>query len=158
MVKPLANHNLGRYPALALATAALLVLSGCGSDGLPNMVPIRGEVTYNGKPLNHGRVVYLPKDPTKCRQASGPIKADGTFELTTQKGGDGAMFGDYEIVVFSRGSDNGSQAKTREEYEAAMKNSATESIPERFMDPSTSGVTDKVDGEHTGFKKIELTD
>ena len=121
------------------------------------MVPITGEVTYNGEPLTHGRVVYLPASPSVGRQANGPIQPDGTFSLTTQNSNDGAMHGEYHIVVFSR-TGGANKAASREEFEKAAKKSNGSAIPLKFNDHRTSGLKDTVDGDHSGFKKLELTD
>jgi hypothetical protein len=142
---------------LAALIAAVVVSTGCGRDGLPNMVPIRGEVVVDGQPLAQGQVVYLPKDPAHGRQANGPIKPDGTFVLTTQKGGDGAMHGEYDIVVFGYGTNPGKAARSRAETEAALKEKSKSPIPEKYSDQATSGLSDTVDEDHSGFKRIELS-
>ena len=144
----------GRFFAVGMAAVGLATVLGC-SDGLPNMKPIKGEVFYNGEPLAAGRVVYLPAG--EGRQASGPIKPDGTFVLTTQKAGDGAMFGDYSIVVYCRGQ-AGATFNSREAAEKAMRTKNGSVIPERYMDPAASGLSDSVDASHSGFMKLELTD
>jgi hypothetical protein len=140
--------------------AALLCVggtTGCNSGGLPNMVPIRGEVRLDGSPVAEGQVVYLPKDPSQGRQASGPIKPDGTFVLTTLKAGDGAMAGDYDIVVFGYGTDPGKGATSRAEMESSLQQGRASGLPERYADAKTSGLSDLVDRSHSGFKLIELT-
>lgn len=156
------SDALSALPQRLLLQSVLLVVSmisfaGCGSDDGPKMKPIRGEVTYNGKPLTHGRVVYMPKDPTAGRQANGPIQSDGSFVLTTQEAGDGAIHGEYDIVIFSRGNGAG-QAASREEMEAMKRRSSGSNIPDRYMSHETSELSDTVDGEHSGTKTIELTD
>jgi hypothetical protein len=137
----------------------LLAATGCGGgDGL-EMFPVRGEVTYKGKPLVRGIVNYLPSSPG-ARPASGSIQPDGTFVLTTQARDDGAVRGTYDIVVHSY-EDNPDAPKTREEIEAQGSRSAAlvkSIIPDRYTAPETSGLTDTVDENHSGFKKIELTD
>jgi hypothetical protein len=143
----------------ACLALALPVLIGCGSDGLPDMVPIKGEVTYKGKPLAEGQVVYLPKAPGVGRQASGSLQSDGTFVLTTQVGGDGAMYGEYDIVVFGYGTDPGKEYSSREEAESFLTKSGRRSgIPEKYSQQGSSGLSDTVDKEHSGFKRIELGD
>ena len=129
-------------------------LTGCGPPGLPNMVPIRGTVTLDGKPLSTGKVLYLPSVPGG-RQASGEISADGKFQLTTLRTGDGAQAGDYKIVVIAYQPYAGDP--TREEIEAAGgKLERKLAIPEKFTTPETSGLAEKVDSTHSGIKNFDL--
>ena len=80
------------------------------------MVPIRGEVLLDGKPLSDGTVLYLPK-AQGGRQARGAISKDGSFRLTTLREDDGAQVGEYNIVVIAYEAHPGEP--TREEVEAA---------------------------------------
>jgi hypothetical protein len=143
--------------ALALAPC------GCGSNsGLPDMVPIRGEVIYKGKPLTEGEgtVVYLPAESGNSRQATGAIQSDGTFQLMTMQPGDGAMKGKYTIVVYCY-KPHPSATLSREEYDKQLRAGKLDRgsiIPEKYSNPATSGLSDVVDNSHSGFKRIELTD
>lgn len=146
-------QSAGKFAAIL--TPVVFALVGCGSDGLPDMVPIRGEVYYNGAPLEDGFVVYLPKKAGVGRQATGPIQPDGTFVLTTQQGGDGAMYGVYDIVIYEDAAPAG-EYSTRQEYEAAMRRKQRSSVPQKYTNQHTSGLSDTVDDNHAGFKRIEL--
>ncbi|MBA3483719.1 MAG: hypothetical protein H0T51_18070, partial [Pirellulales bacterium] len=140
--------------------AAVLLIAGCSSKSGLDTVPIKGEVTYNGKPLADGTVVYLPAEGSGGRQATGPIQSDGTFSLTTQSAADGAMKGSYQIAVYAYKPHPG-EPKTREEREAMQKQGGIQRghiIPEKYTDPATSGLSDTVNDDHTGFKKLELSD
>lgn len=69
---------------------------GCGE----RLYPVKGMVTFEGKPLpGGGSISFVPKDGEKIRSAGGEIKEDGTFVLTTEKPGDGAMAGEYRVVI-----------------------------------------------------------
>lgn len=129
---------------------------GCGNDG-PEMIRIRGDVSYKGAPLTDGMVVYLPAGGTDTQQASGRIQPDGTFELTTSKKGDGVRVGEYSIIV--QAYSQGARSLTREETEAGARVSEPRLlIPKRYIDPVQSGLKDTVNSDHSGFKRIELTD
>jgi hypothetical protein len=120
-------------------------------------VPIRGEVIYKGAPLTdvtQGLVHYLPKT-SEGRQATGRVQPDGTFVLTTFKAGDGVVPGDYDIVI----SAFGSEPLSREQAEASGGGAGPKlMIPKKYADPKTSGISDTVNADHSGFKRIELTD
>jgi len=136
-----------------------LLMAGCGAQG-PETIPIRGEVLYKGTPLKNvpqGIVRYLPKSPDNGRQASGRIQPDGSFVLTTFKASDGVVPGEYTITVsaYSR------EAPSRAEVEASGGLGIAGPklmIPERYTDPTASGLNDIVDSNHSGFKRIELTE
>jgi hypothetical protein len=140
---------------LVLAAASL---AGCGSD-LPTTIPVRGEVQFNGQPMKDGIVVYLPKDAGAARQASGRIRPDGTFVLTTFKNGDGVVPGEYSIIIYAYAPHPG-EPKTRAEHEAIARTGELKRgfvIPEKYVDPERSGLSDSVNSDHSGFKRIELT-
>ncbi|MEX2307995.1 MAG: hypothetical protein WD738_10405 [Pirellulales bacterium] len=142
---------------VAVLTLLVIVFGGCGSKGTTT-VPIRGEVLYNGAPLKNvpqGLVRYMPKTPESGRQASGRIQPDGSFVLTTFKQFDGVVPGDYNIVI----SAYSSQPASRQEVEASGGAGAQPRliIPKKYLDPTTSGISDIVDSGHSGFKRIDLT-
>jgi hypothetical protein len=152
-MKHLASHG-------AALAASVLLVAGCGAISGLDTVPVRGVVTYNGKPLTEGTVVYLPESGSEGRQATGPIQTDGSFSLTTMSADDGVMKGKYQIVVYAYKPHPG-EPKTREEHEAMIKKGGIERgyiIPERYTDPMKSGLSDIVDENHSGFKRIELSD
>ena len=137
---------------------AMLCAAGCGSGG-PEMVPIRGEVTYKGAPLRdvtRGIVRYSPEQSgTGAREASGRIQPDGSFELTTFKKADGVVVGEYDITV----SAYSSPPPSRQQTESGVRVAGPKlMIPERYLKANTSGLSDNVDANHSGYKKIELTD
>lgn len=145
---------------LTITFTCLFALSfvGCKKSGL-EMIPIHGDVSYNGATLQNvtqGIVRYTPKESgTAAREATGRIQPDGTFVLTTFKGGDGVVAGEYNITVTA----NSGAMLTRAETESGTKHPAPKSmIPEKYRNASTSGLTDSVNSSHSGVKKIELHD
>jgi hypothetical protein len=141
---------------VALATTIVFV-AGCGSSSELDMVPIRGEVTFNGQPLTVGSVIYMPVGATG-RQATGKIQPDGSFQLTTREANDGALAGEYKIVVHAVKAP-WEEAPSREEMEKRGRRPVvmTSLVPERYANPETSGLRDNVDSSHSGFAKFELT-
>lgn len=121
------------------------------------MVPIRGEIVVNGEPLREvtqGIVRYSPKQPGgAAREATARIQPDGSFEMTTFQKGDGVVVGDYSITV----SAYSSPILTREQTEAGVRGTGRQlMIPEKYLEAATSGLSDQVDADHSGFKRIEL--
>jgi hypothetical protein len=87
---------------LALMAALIsLTCEGCGSssEALPPSppVPVKGKITYRGKPLPKGEITLTPTDGGQ--QARGTIQPDGTFVLRTFQGDDGALIGVHAVTV-----------------------------------------------------------
>ncbi|HVJ68966.1 MAG TPA: hypothetical protein VM510_13340 [Caulifigura sp.] len=81
---------------------AFLLLTGCGGSGL-KLYPVKGKVSYNGKPLTTGSVMFTPK--AKGPAAYGAIGADGTYKLMTGEE-EGAVAGPHTVMI-SAMKDNG---------------------------------------------------
>jgi hypothetical protein len=80
-----------------LVGLALLAGGGCGR-GSPRPVKVEGTVTLDGQALRGATVTFLPAQESG-RSASAPTDGDGKFRLTTFKTGDGALPGEYKIMV-----------------------------------------------------------
>jgi hypothetical protein len=151
------NTVFRRFLVLVLGLA-LPWLAGCNSSG-PQMVRIRGIVTYKGEPITNvsqGIVRYLPKgSSSRAREATGRIQPDGSFVMTTFQKDDGVIAGEYDITV----SAYSGQLLSRQETEAGVHTAGPKLlVPDRYLKPSSSGLSDSVASGHSGFKKIELTD
>lgn len=82
------------FPSVILIPAILgFALPGC-SHG-PQTVPVSGKVTYQGKPLAFGTVMFQPESgpPAKAQ-----IQPDGSFTLETD-GTPGAVVGTHQVRV-----------------------------------------------------------
>lgn len=88
-----------RSRAMTLAVLFLVACGGCGSGTvtLATLVPVKGKVTYKGKPLSMGTVRFEPDG--YGRMASGKLQSDGTFVLSTLKDGDGAAVGHHRVFL-----------------------------------------------------------
>ncbi len=101
----------------------LCSLGGCSQDFTkPKLGKVHGKVTYNGKPLDGGRVLFTPaagKGGETGQSASGEIDSDGTYEMTTFNTGDGAIIGQHIVTVVSRekGARNEPDADSHIKYE-----------------------------------------
>jgi hypothetical protein len=81
---------------LALALVGLVPVA-CGPTG-PEMASISGKVTYNGKPVPKGTITFIPV-VQGGRNAVGVIGPDGSYSIQTEKPGDGALLGDYNVTI-----------------------------------------------------------
>src|SRR5262249_50056903 len=74
------------------------VVGGAGCGG-KKPVKVEGTVTLDGEPLAGVTVSFRPKGDETGRSANGMTGSDGTFRLTTFMPNDGALPGEYTIVV-----------------------------------------------------------
>ncbi len=87
-----------RLPIPAALALAALGLSGCGGG----LYPVRGTVTLDdGTPVTKGLVVFERVDGGPAVTARGQIQPDGSYELSTNKPGDGVPPGRYKAVLNS---------------------------------------------------------
>lgn len=91
------------WPAPFLLTLSVLLLTGCSGSSYQ---PVTGEIVFaDGQPvkgLAGGQIVFQQvndQGATTGVSASGAIDADGKFALSTEKAGDGAAVGEYQIVI-----------------------------------------------------------
>jgi hypothetical protein len=124
--------------ALALGAGA----AGCGDNDGPAAVPVRGTVTYQGKPVTKGSVQFLPESG---RGAFGTIE-DGKFVLSTYGNNDGAIPGKHRVAVISSEPD----IKKRKDGDTGEKYL----IPQRFASPDSSGV--QVDVPPGGNRNVTI--
>jgi hypothetical protein len=79
-----------------------MTLAGCGGGG-PTYVPVTGTVKYSDGTVPTGDIASITFQPASAapdtKGASGTIKPDGTFSLTTVTPGDGARPGEYIVQV-----------------------------------------------------------
>ncbi len=124
---------------VALAALCLLPCAGCGSGSVPlaPIVPVKGKVTYKGKPITEGTVRF---EPEYGRMATGKLQPDGTFVLTTLKDGDGAAIGHHRVFITD-----------------VDKSLAKDRAFKKYMGAASSKVEVNVDAEHTEFP-LELKD
>lgn len=88
------TETLDRRWGCALLGTVLVCGFGCGGSG---PVPVTGKVTVDGVPVAGAGVLFTPKGGG--RPAHGETKADGTYELTTARPGDGALPGEYVVTI-----------------------------------------------------------
>lgn len=86
-----------REPAAWLAGAALLLAAGCGGDGGPPRFELSGSVTYQGRPVPRGYIVFTP-DRAQGNDGPGGYAeiVDGQYQTPPGKGPIG---GPHEIRV-----------------------------------------------------------
>lgn len=92
------SNTTTSFPVLLLFVVLLtltVAASGCRKSG-PELAPVTGKVTYQGKPLPFGSVVFQPESG---KTSTGDIQPDGTFRMVTIGRGDGATIGKNKVRV-----------------------------------------------------------
>ncbi|WP_146432031.1 hypothetical protein [Blastopirellula retiformator] len=84
----------------SLFLLCLLAAIGCGGQQGPRPYPVRGVITFDGKPLTRGTIIFNPVD--QAHPASrGEIQSDGSYVLSLTAAGDGAIPGEHRVIVNS---------------------------------------------------------
>jgi hypothetical protein len=84
-----------------LLAASVVPAWGCGT---PNIAPVRGRVTCNGKPVPDAALIFSPvpkneNDRESGKAAAAGTDADGYFVLSTFKERDGALIGKHRVSI-----------------------------------------------------------
>jgi len=88
-------------PLLVLKCPLLvfLVLAVCaGCDSGPKTVPVAGEVTFDGQPVQKGSILFIPVDETPGRSTGASI-TDGRYSIS--KEGGPLAGGTYAVRIFA---------------------------------------------------------
>jgi hypothetical protein len=171
--RALLNMNRTLRAAGYLALVFYAASTGCsGRSGRPETVPVRGIVTYQGKPVAGASVAFLA--PGAPAPASGTTNAAGKFQLSTFASNDGAVVGKHVVTVrelpgvpempITSASPSDAvdpkaidQAMERTAQAITQAKKARSSIPGKYADRKMSDLRlDVIDGEN--FFEIELTD
>lgn len=89
------------WQLLLLCAAFNYVLPGCGPAGQVKTYPVKGRITFEGKPMvGGGGISLIPLADQPGKTAGGTIQPDGTYVLGTYKDADGSMAGEFRVVVF----------------------------------------------------------
>lgn len=125
--------------AIGVCVCFAATLSGCGGDDFnSDYRQVSGTVTLDGTPLTRGTVSLMPEGGSNT--AAGEIDSAGKFQLSTHKPGDGVAPGKYRASV------------TAWEVPPDMQDDGTtiegkSLIPEKYMNPQTSGLTAEITDE-----------
>jgi hypothetical protein len=99
------NHHCIGLRRLASTAALFAALAICGCGGEKSMTSaVRGTVTYKGKPVVGATISFQPVKidaGLPNRTAQGSTDAAGHYSLSTIKVDDGAVPGEYAVVVFT---------------------------------------------------------
>jgi hypothetical protein len=91
--------RFSQFIVLLLAVSIL----GCGKSGpkMPKMYPVRGKVTYQGKPVTNCTITLGSTEPNPGYEGgfSGKLSPTGEFQLASSQGKAGAPAGKYKVML-----------------------------------------------------------
>lgn len=140
---------------ITLLCVTLLSTYGCG-DGHPKRSPVTGTVSYNGKPLSIGSLVFVPEAGGTAAQ--GKIARDGSYEMGTfdrDNLDDGVIPGRYKVMITALTSPGGSGLP---EDEIDGNSAPVSVIPEWYGDLEKSGLVVTVEADKANTIDFPLTD
>ena len=142
-------------------TCALAFVIGCGGGASgPKVYPVTGTVTYNGQAVEGAVVAFHGEAATKM--ATGTTDAQGRFELTTYKPGDGAVAGKHRVTVTktSGGAAGGTDIMSMEEALEATETQpeSQNELPTQYASAADSPLQFTVSEDRKNDFPIELTD
>ncbi len=140
LLPPFERHMMKSLPPGIMLVVACLLCSlflsaaGCSekTDQLPT-AKVNGKITYNGEPLTRGTIVFFPESGK--RNATGEIKEDGTYALTTYENEDGAFPGAHTVTIIS---ERDMTNLMPEDVKPGDKNWL---VPPKYNQSKTSGLT-----------------
>ena len=130
--------NLRRALSLSVSLVALIGLVGCGGNGnRPRTSQVKGVVTFDGKPLPSGSLLFVPTGggPT----AQGKINEDGSYEMGTFTKSDGAVLGTFKVLITAYTQPKGGPGLPEDAINGNAASIAL--IPEIYGDLENSGLT-----------------
>ena len=118
----------------AFAVSLMSLLTGCG--GKYPVRPTTGKVVANGQPVTSGSVTFVPIGTSgeleAGKPASGAIKPDGTFTLSTFNRFDGAIVGKHR-VEYAGAEDDGSEDESGSSEETTKSGQTAKKQTPQFV-------------------------
>ncbi|HEX6986040.1 MAG TPA: carboxypeptidase-like regulatory domain-containing protein [Planctomycetaceae bacterium] len=145
-----------------MLTIGLVAAAGCGGGEdeweakRPDTVPASGVVTYKGEPVEGATIVFAPATPgPDAYSASGTSEAGGEFSVYAFEPGEGAVPGKYNVAV-TKLETAPQQELAEGQHDEGTPPPPKHLLPEKYADPTKSGITVEIPAEGTEDLKIEL--
>jgi hypothetical protein len=122
---------------LILTFILLPIVFGCSNNNPQGRIPVRGEVTFDGKPLEQGEILFSSVEGTTPMVVTGTLIKNGKFSLSAEQG----LIQDQTYSVQFRSVEE-IPAGTQKEANKTSKNRPM-MIPTRSILPRRYGVESK---------------
>ena len=134
--------------SLALVLVIAAMASGCSRKGDLETAPVSGKVTYRGKAVPTGTVMFVPNAGPA---ATGEIGTDGSYKLTTYSAGDGAVLGTHKVTITALQGMGDALPEQRNATPPPL-------VPVKYLSGETSGLTADVKRGSKNEVNFELKD
>lgn len=135
---------------VGVSFSVAILAAGCSGGGSkPATTKVHGKVTYKGQPVTEGTVNFQPAKPaagSPVRPAVGMIQPDGTYELASFGGSDGAVPGDYLVTVRTAGDISVENPKA----------APVSKTPPKYANPEQSGLKATIPAGHSGSLELNF--
>jgi hypothetical protein len=111
-----------------LSILALVMLGGACNKSTVKLHPVKGKVLFKDQPADGAQIVFRPANEDPAAKLPTPyatVGADGGFTLRTEPHGEGALPGDYIVMISWYGPD----PKNPEQ--------SVNKLPTKYADPTT---------------------
>ncbi len=147
---------------IVVAIVSALSVAGCGGSDTtrPSLAKVSGVVTYKGKPVNKGSVIFTPvlgKGGETGQVATSMLGEDGSFALTTFDTEDGAILGQHIMTIEARTEDLNQLNKPGPNGEIAYI-LPKPSVPSKYTNPESSPLRYTVEADKENHFLVELKD
>jgi hypothetical protein len=139
-----------RIAFLVVLVNFVLLLGGCTPSGQVKTYPVKGKVTFEGKPMVGGGAISLvPLTDQPGKTAGGTIEADGSYVLGTYQADDGSMAGEFRVVIYQETVKEGKAAPdgSAPAATAAIDVPVADRIPIVYADTAKSPLTAKIEAK-----------
>ena len=164
MVRSFKTFRKPKWAAIGASycvSLAVVCWTGCGSSD--RVAPVAGIIRYKGSPVSGAAVTFKPTEGG--RLSWGITNKNGEFSLTTFVDGDGALVGPHAVSI--TGKETPKVTENQQQVDEAMASvfataSADQStkwtIPRRFSNPTTSGLSYDVIARTNNRAEFDLKD
>jgi hypothetical protein len=139
------------------ASLVVVVSLGCG-DSNNTVYPVKGKITFEGKPMKGGGAIsFMPVGNQAGKAPGGEIDENGNYVLTTYKPGDGSMAGEFRVVILQVVEKEPEPTPDgRAPAPAPPPLPVADRIPAIYADPQRTPLTTKVEAKGANELNFDL--
>jgi len=138
---------MSRHLTAAVCIAALT--AGCGGapdEVRPELQPVEGRLTINGKPATGAMLVLHPADKkdfdARGTRPTAQVGGDGVFHVMTYQTADGAPAGEYNVGVLW--------------FDKPQSSNPHDQLGGRFANPATSGLKIRIQKDQPALEPLAI--
>ena len=153
------NYGFVKVLPVIILVGAIVGCSGDGTAGRKPTHAVQGTVTLAGAPVANATVMFTPAGSDQ-RVATGQTDDNGKYTLTTYDTGDGAIVGEYRVLVI-RSAKKADTGKAVTDHDAFQKARASGSDPtatgSHDAAESSAGSVSSLPGKYADVDSTDLT-